>query len=782
MAVYNGTSGIDNFDGTSGADEFIGKEGNDVLNGNGGDDIFWIGGASFGVDKINGGDGQDQIRLDSDVNVNYVDFSANQLTNVESFSFYGYNFNGTATADNFNFSGITSFSSNRYMFLYDGNDSFLGHGGANWVNGGSGDDYINGASGNDELVGAEGNDTLVGGSGDDIFWIGGGGFGIDNFDGGDGSDIIRLDRDTVVSQVDFSANKVKGVEFFSFYGYNFNGTASNDKFDFTGIAEFSSNRYIYLFDGYDSFSGHVGANWVNGGSGNDYINGGAGNDELVGAEGNDTLLGGSGDDIFWIGGSNFGNDAIDGGSGSDIIRLDRDTTVSQVDFSANKVKGVEFFSFYGYDFNGTVNADRFDFSGIADFSSNRVMYMNDGNDTFIGHNGVNWVNGGTGNDSLNGGAGNDELNGAEGDDTLIGGTGADEMTGGAGSDKYYVDNANDVVIETDGPGVDVVTTTVSFSIGTRSIENIILAGTASISASGNSLVNYIVGNAGNNYINAGSGADTMAGGLGNDTYIVDNAGDKVIEGNVKGIDTVHSSVTFAAGGQFIENITLTGASNINASGNALANILTGNGGNNTLNGGTGADTMSGDAGNDKYVVDNVGDRVIEAGNAGTDIVSSSISFVTGGQHIENVLLTGTASINATGNSLANYLVGNAGANILSGGAGNDLLTGGAGSDAFVFNTVANGSTNRDTITDFSAPSDTIWMDNAVFAALGGNGTLGAGAFHIGAGAHDAGDRVIYNSSTGALFYDADGSGSGAAVQFAILGKGLALTNADFLVI
>ncbi|EJM98163.1 calcium-binding protein, partial [Phyllobacterium sp. YR531] len=154
----------------------------------------------------------------------------------------------------------------------------------------------------------------------------------------------------------------------------------------------------------------------------------------------------------------------------------------------------------------------------------------------------------------------------------------------------------------------------------------------------------------------------------------------------------------------------------------------------------------------------------------------------GGQHIENVLLTGSASINATGNALNNYLVGNSGANIISGGAGNDVLSGGAGRDAFVFNTAANSSTNRDTISDFSVADDTIWMDNAIFAALGATGALAAAAFRIGAGAADASDRIVYNASNGALYYDADGSGSGAAVQFASIGKGLALTNADFLVI
>ncbi|MEJ1121256.1 calcium-binding protein [Phyllobacterium sp. CCNWLW109] len=210
--------------------------------------------------------------------------------------------------------------------------------------------------------------------------------------------------------------------------------------------------------------------------------------------------------------------------------------------------------------------------------------------------------------------------------------------------------------------------------------------------------------------------------------------------------------------------------------------LSGDNGFDTLIGGVGSDRLYGGFGNDKYYVDNIGDRVLEDNVIGVDVVSTTISFALGGQHIENILLTGSASINATGNALNNYLVGNTGANIISGGAGNDTLTGGEGRDAFMFNTVTNGSTNRDTITDFNVVADTIWMDNAAFAALGANGALAAGAFHIGAAAADANDRIVYNSSTGALYYDADGSGSGGAVQFANLTKGLALTNADFLVI
>ncbi len=172
----------------------------------------------------------------------------------------------------------------------------------------------------------------------------------------------------------------------------------------------------------------------------------------------------------------------------------------------------------------------------------------------------------------------------------------------------------------------------------------------------------------------------MAGGAGNDTYYVDNTGDTVIEANGAGTDQVSSTVSFSLAGQYLENLTLTGSGNINATGNSLANTLTGNSGNNVLNGGTGADAMTGGAGNDTYYVDNIGDTVIEAAGAGTDQVFSTVSFSLASQYAENLALTGSGNINGTGNALANTLTGNSGNNALSGGDGNDTLEGGAGTD------------------------------------------------------------------------------------------------------
>ena len=279
-------------------------------------------------------------------------------------------------------------------------------------------------------------------------------------------------------------------------------------------------------------------------------------------------------------------------------------------------------------------------------------------------------------------------------------------------------------------GTDLVNSSVTFSAaGTNQsgIENITLTGTANINATGNGLDNILIGNSGanvliggdgNDTLNGGSGADSMTGGVGNDTYTVDNAGDVVVElSSDTGTDLVNASVTFSAAGTNqagIENITLTGTANINATGNALSNILTGNSGNNVLDGGAGADTMTGGAGNDTYYVDHLSDSVIElSANAGTDLVFSSVTFSAAGANqsgIENITLTGTSAIDATGNALANILTGNSAANVLNGGDGNDTLigglgsdtlTGGSGADTFGLSPYDTSVAQFDVVTDFS---------------------------------------------------------------------------------
>ncbi len=193
----------------------------------------------------------------------------------------------------------------------------------------------------------------------------------------------------------------------------------------------------------------------------------------------------------------------------------------------------------------------------------------------------------------------------------------------------------------------------------------------------------LYGLGGDDTLDGGTGADHMYGGAGNDTYVIDDAGDRAIEQTVPGVDdggtdTVWSSVSYHLA-PFIENLSLTGTANGNATGNELDNILNGNVGNNTLSGLEGADTMSGGAGDDLYYVDNAGDIIKEYDGQGADRVIASLSYALSA-YVEALTLSGTADINGKGNVSDNTLTGNTGNNQLDGQGGNDWLDGGKGAD------------------------------------------------------------------------------------------------------
>ncbi|MBY0498463.1 MAG: calcium-binding protein [Nitrosomonas sp.] len=425
----------------------------------------------------------------------------------------------------------------------------------------------------------------------------------------------------------------------------------------------------------------------------------------------------------------------------------------------------------------------------------------------------NTLNGTTGNDTINGMGGNDSLIGNLGDDFydfsgVFGDDAVTELSVG-GSDTLRIlsdipasairlvgDAFDDLYVVADGFGSIRL---VDHLLGAK-VESLKIGSAAPISLTqglnitGNINNNSLYGTAFNDTFNGKGGSDSMRGRLGNDTYIIDNAGISIVENLNEGTDTVKSSLNFTLPLN-VENLTLAGGSPINGSGNDLNNKLTGNSaanqlisglGNDTLDGKAGADNMIGGLGNDNYIVDNTGDVVTENLNQGIDKISSSITRTLPTQ-VENLTLIGTSAINGTGNGLSNILIGNSAANqlngaggndTLDGGLGNNTLTGGTGQDTFKFTSVG----HVDAINDFVLADDTIQLENTVFTALTTTGPLTAGLFRIGNAAIDTNDFVIYNNITGTLLYDADANGAGLAIQIATIGVGLAITNADFVVI
>ena len=617
-----------------------------------------------------------------------------------------------------------------------------GNDGANIITGNSGVNLLTGAGGNDTLDGGAGQDALFGGAGDDTYIV-------DNV----GDAIVETSgngTDSVLSSVTWSLGsnlenlELTGTDAISGIGNSLNNTITGNSGDnildggagTDSLAGGAGNDSYFVDSASDTVTENAGAgsdsifstvNWslaanfenltllgttavtatgnalantLTGNSIDNTLSGGTGADDLRGAQGSDTYLFAAGD----------GADSISDVSGTlDTIRFDATVSVANVAYSR---QGIDLVIAYGAGdvitvkgfFDGTAN--RIEQVVFSDATVHDATYILLNTTAQTGTTGDDTLTGTPGQDILQGIDGNDTLIGLADSDTLDGGAGLDAMTGGTGDDTYVVDDAGDSVTENLGEGTDTVLSTVSYTLGSY-VENLTLTGTAAIDGTGNSAVNVLSGNTAANTLDGGAGADSMAGGGGSDTYVVDNAGDTVTEQSNEGTDIVLSSVSHTLSSN-VENLTLTGADAVNATGNAQDNILTGNSAANTLDGASGADSMAGGGGNDFYVVDNAGDTVSETSGQGVDTVQSSVSF-TLSAHVENLTLTGAAAVTGTGNAADNVISSNGGDNVLTGAGGNDSLSGGNGSDTYAFQD----GDGQDVVTDIGGAHDTILFGASV---------------------------------------------------------------------
>ena len=405
-------------------------------------------------------------------------------------------------------------------------------------------------------------------------------------------------------------------------GYQLLGTSEDNHLELI-----DSDSSVYGLDGKDELiiSGSFN-NQIFGGSGNDKLNGGSGNNLLDGGEGSDQLAGSIGDDTYVI--NDKGDIAIElAGQGTDEVQ-------SSISFL------------------------------LGQYLENLTL------------TGVQAIN-------ATGNALNNRLIGNNNNNVLDGRGGADWLQGLAGDDRYFVDAPGDRVIEADNGGTDDVFAAVSFTLS-ENVENLTLNGTDNNQAIGNRLSNRLVGNVGSNTLDGGAGADQMLGLAGNDIYVVDNQADSILEQVGEGIDTIQSAISYVLGAN-LENLTLLGNASITAAGNQLNNWLIGNSGDNILDGRSGDDRMEGGDGGDVYLVDSLGDVVIENDDRSIDKVFSTVSFQLR-DYLEDLTLTGSANAAAIGNELNNVLIGNSADNRLDGKGGRDEMHGAAGDDLYVVDT------------------------------------------------------------------------------------------------
>ena len=559
--------------------------------------------------------------------------------------------------------------------------------------------------------------------------------------------------------------------------------------DYAGVMATFTNEWNYFFneadapngrlDGFtggtlaeltdaegDTFNCSEFGDFVRSGYGNDTIIGGGGSDNLSGMAGNDTIVGGQG--IDYIDGG-AGADTLDGGADNDTVTFDgSDVSIAGGTGTDNLiVTGAATINLSLADQTSGDTANVTGFENVdASNSSAAVSITGDAND--------NYLYGGDGNDTIMGGAGNDRIYGGAGADTISGGAGADMIDGGVGNDTIKLANGHFAAGEslTGGSGTDTIVltnaTTVDFSTGT-------LSGLDALTGSaGSDTVTMTVKQwAGFDAIDLGAGAGVLN---------IKVAGTKDIsEDDIpKTISQVSTGNLTGSGGD--DTLTLTGAQ-LNAILIGASSKIDLGAGTDTINLTTQPDELNNLNWRGDWSI--AGVEAIKADKVTTGVWISlngqREAFTLIGSNYDDTLECGAGADKMHGGNGDDAVNGYGGNDTLNGGAGNDTIYGGSGTDTFVFNTALNVASNIDKITDFSVDDDTVRLENAVFTALA-TGTLAGSAFYIGTAAHDASDRIIYNKTTGALTYDSDGNAAGGAVQFATLGAGLALTNADFVVV
>ncbi|MBC3270038.1 calcium-binding protein [Pseudomonas sp. SWRI81] len=731
---------LDNvLNGAGGMDAMVGGAGNDTYVLDNASELAWIG------ERVNEGRDLLTITYAAGAQSNVVDLNMDTLVNVESVRV-----TGTGA-----FALLGNAQDNK-LFGNTGNDWIDGGLGADTLTGGTGDDtyvvenygdvvvelagegrdklvtslsYALGANIEDgqlqgnaalDLSGNDLDNVLTGNAGNNVL---NGGGGLDTMIGGAGNDTYNLDQVAELALLQENNEPGRDLLMINYAAGPSTNTVDLNQANLVNVESVRINgegAFALLGNALDNkIFGNAGNDWIDGGGGVDTLTGGAGDDtyvvdnygdiivELAG-EGRDKIIASinyalganiedgqlTGDAALNLTGNglnnvltgNAGNNILNGGGGIDTMIGGAGNDTYNLDLAAELALVQE---------DSDTGRDLLNI--YYDATQNSVVDLNQSNLLNVESVRVN----STGAFSLLGNALDNKLFGNAQANVLDGGAGTDTLTGGAGDDTYVVDNAGDIVVELAGDGRDLVRTSVSYILGAN-LEDGQLLGSTAINLTGNEQNNVLTGNeannilsggAGNDTLSGGAGIDTLIGGSGNDTYILDQAQELALiqEADETGRDLLDIQYNASqndlidlsqANLQNVESVRLNGAGAFTVTGNALANKLFGNADANTLDGGAGIDTLTGGAGDDSYVIDNVGDVIVELADEGRDQVKSWISY-TLGANLEDAQLLGSSALNLTGNELDNVLIGNDGNNILNGGAGVDTMQGGAGNDTYI---------------------------------------------------------------------------------------------------
>lgn len=641
ITVTNASATLNSWlDGGLGSDSIIGGAGNDTFI------------SGYGNDTLNGGAGNDNYVVTFDNMADVIIEAADVAGGVDTV-YYIRDFKDDGRDDDLDEAGkeLDPPTTTPYQFnvtlaaniengvlddqIFVNNPSSVTYTMA-WLTGNALGNRLQGSNLNDILDGAAGNDTIIAGDGDDIIFAGS---GIDVIDGGAG-------RDLIAATVSFDLTTVTGVE-------------NLDLLDVSSAVSATGNS------GNNVLFGNKFANNLNGGAGNDTLDGWfystnyAPVTDSTKATGNDTLVGGTGNDLYRIDAtSDVITEVATTTGGLDTVEF-KGAVLTDTYILAG---GVENLLMKGNLKNGIGNHLNNRIVGDATANGLKGGYGNDfldggtgidnfeggyGDDTFVVDNVAETIKeiAGQGNDWVQSAMINLDLNatgnwvdvenarltgalhlnatgretdnyliGNAGNNTLDGRGGVDRLAGGLGNDTYIVDTITDILTENAAAGTDTIQSDVNFTLESLlNFENLSLSGTVASTGTGNGIDNFVRGNdigntlyalGGNDTLDGSAGMDTLLGGTGNDTYRLSNDGDAVIELAGEGTDTVEIQNTYSlniVGLENVENLTLTGTTAADGTGNAGANVIIGNSANNVLSGLVGSDTLRGGEGSDTLI-------------------------------------------------------------------------------------------------------------------------------------------------------------------------------------